>query len=391
MEKNNLELGKKIKRFRLINDIRQEDMAETLQVSRATLINYEKGHTAINLELLNRLESNYPDFKLNDNEDNRPKIISDGIIDFRVVFNVLFKKKNYLILTTLLFAVFGGSSSFLFKKYYKAEISLYPAKNELNQGLGQFQSLVANFGMNSGSNDQNFNITDVVKSRLIAEKAIKQEWGMIDGKNITLVELWKMKDKSGLSLINKEDINPLIVQEKAIRKFHDHIDVNENNISGLIKISSTFQDPYISAGIANFIGEQVEKYIQKENSAQSKKEKIFISGRLSIVKSELDSAEMKLKDFKKRNRGYEDSPELNMISSRFEREVEAKKGVYLTLQQQLELARIEEVKKSPILHVLDYASVPISNSSPNRVIFVIISAFVGFIFSCSRAIFTNDR
>ena len=100
---------------------------------------------------------------------------------------------------------------------------------------------------------------------------------------------------------------------------------------------------------------------------------------------------MKLKDFKKRNRGYEDSPELNMISSRLEREVEAKKGVYLTLQQQLELARIEEVKKSPILHVLDYASVPINKSSPNRVIFVIISAFVGFIFSCSRAIFTNDR
>ena len=52
---------------------------------------------------------------------------------------------------------------------------------------------------------------------------------------------------------------------------------------------------------------------------------------------------------------------------------------------------IEEVKKSPILHVLDYASVPISNSSPNRVIFVIVSGLVGFIFSCSRAIFTNDR
>ena len=37
--------------------------------------------------------------------------------------------------------------------------------------------------------------------------------------------------------------------------------------------------------------------------------------------------------------------------------VEAKKEVYLMLQQQLELARIEEVKQSPILHILD-AAVP---------------------------------
>ena len=39
----NLTLGQKIKRYRLINDIRQEDMAEKMGVSRATLINYEKG------------------------------------------------------------------------------------------------------------------------------------------------------------------------------------------------------------------------------------------------------------------------------------------------------------------------------------------------------------
>ena len=65
-----------------------------------------------------------------------------------------------------------------------------------------------------------------------------------------------------------------------------------------------------------------------------------------------------MKDFKERNRGYEDSPELFMKYSRFFREVEAKKEVYLTLQQQLELARIEEVRKSPILHILDYAVQP---------------------------------
>ena len=48
---DSLKLGQKIKRYRLVNDIRQEDMAEKMGVSRATLINYEKGHTTINFDV----------------------------------------------------------------------------------------------------------------------------------------------------------------------------------------------------------------------------------------------------------------------------------------------------------------------------------------------------
>ena len=61
---HNLTLGQKIKRYRLMNDIRQEDMADQMNVSRATLINYEKGHTTINVDVLERLKNAYPDFEM---------------------------------------------------------------------------------------------------------------------------------------------------------------------------------------------------------------------------------------------------------------------------------------------------------------------------------------
>ena len=47
-----------------MNDIRQGDMAEQLGVSRATLINYEKGHTTINVDVLERLKLAYPTFDI---------------------------------------------------------------------------------------------------------------------------------------------------------------------------------------------------------------------------------------------------------------------------------------------------------------------------------------
>ena len=387
METKSVSLGQKIKRYRLVNDIRQEDMAEKLNVSRATLINYEKGHTTINVDVLNRLRMHYPDFEKESSETNKPKIIIDNTIDFRVIFDILNNNKKYIFYITMIFAIIGTGSSFLLKKQYSAEITLYPAKKDISQGFGQFQSLAANLGMNTQNNDQNFNISDVVKSRLIANKMVNYQWKTISGQSIDLITLWELNKPPWYNFNSNNKTNALIIIEKAIKKFNNHVQVSEDRISGLIKITTTLQDPVIAANVANFIGNEVELYIQKENSAQSTKEKLFISERLSIVKKELEASELELKEFKERNRGFEDSPELFMNYSQLFREVEGKKEVYLTLQQQLELARIEEVKQSPILHILDNAVPPIKKSYPNRGIFLIFSFLIGLIYSSLATIF----
>ena len=383
----NLTIGQKIKRFRLMNDIRQEEMADQLGVSRATLINYEKGHTTINIDVLDRLKNAYPQFGINEEEVSKPKIIENNIIDFKVLFDVLYQNKRFIFFLTFLMMFFGIGLSFFFTKYYSSQISLYPAKKDLMQGLGQFQSLAVGLGMSSPTNNQDFNIPDVVKSRLIANKVLDQQWINQLGIKTTLIDLWGMEKAPWHNFFSNHILDSALIKDKAINEFHDRIEVLEDRLSGLIRINLTLEDPLISATVANFIGEQVQNYIQKENSAQSTKEKIFIISRLTIVKNELEASELELKSFKERNRGYEDSPELFMIYSQLYREVEAKKEVYLTLQQQLELARIEEVKQSPILHILDHAVPPIKKSFPNRGVILIISALLGFLFSSLRTIF----
>ena len=103
---HNLTLGQKIKRYRLMNDIRQEDMADQMNVSRATLINYEKGHTTINVDVLERLKNAYPDFEIDDKKTENPKIIQDNIIDFKVLFDVLSQSRKYIFSITVFSMVF---------------------------------------------------------------------------------------------------------------------------------------------------------------------------------------------------------------------------------------------------------------------------------------------
>ena len=100
-----------------MNDIRQEDMAYQMNVSRDTLINYEKGHTTINVDVLERLKNAYPSFEIDDKETENPKIIQDNIIDFKILFDVLYQSRKYIFLITVFFMVFGTGISFLLTKY----------------------------------------------------------------------------------------------------------------------------------------------------------------------------------------------------------------------------------------------------------------------------------
>ena len=146
------------------------------------------------LKFLNRLKKNFPDFE-SKIPDIKPQIIINNSIDFKVLINVLLKSKSIIIFMTFLFGILGAGSSFLFNKYYKAEISLYPAKKDFNQGLGQFQSLAANLGTNNSNNDQNFNITDVVKSRLISNKVVNQKWKVNESQSIDLKKTMEFEFK----------------------------------------------------------------------------------------------------------------------------------------------------------------------------------------------------
>ena len=63
---------------------------------------------------------------------------------------------------------------------------------------------------------------------------------------------------------------------------------------------------------------------------------------IAAVKGDLESSEQTLKAFNEQNRQIS-SPALQLEQERLARDVEIQKGIYLTLKQQFELAKIEEV------------------------------------------------
>ena len=154
--------------------------------------------------------------------------------------------------------------------------------------------------------------------------------------------------------------------------------VKFNMQMGFFVIEVTTTEPKFSKDFADTLIVELDK-LQRKFKRQTVSEKIdYIDKKIALAKIELETNEEKLKYFRERNRNIENSPSLMLTQDRQLRDVEIQKGIFLTLKQQLELARIEEVQKSSFVQILDYPSLPIKVSNPKKLSTYTIGALVGF-------------
>ncbi|SVD31691.1 uncharacterized protein METZ01_LOCUS384545, partial [marine metagenome] len=102
----------------------------------------------------------------------------------------------------------------------------------------------------------------------------------------------------------------------------------------------------------------------------------FINNRINSVENDLESSEKILKSFREQNQQIS-SPALQLEFERFTRDVEIQKEIYLTLKQQLELAKIEEIQKDSVLQILDEPQIPLNPSGSNLKLSVLLAGILG--------------
>ena len=157
--------------------------------------------------------------------------------------------------------------------------------------------------------------------------------------------------------------------------------VSENSKTGIITINVYANEPKLSASINNAIITELDQHQKNYDKEKTVSTKRFIQDRISKTKIELESAEENLKVFTERNRRIENSPNLLLEQQRLSREVAVLTGVYTTLKQQLEITKIEELKESEYVIVLDHPEIPLAKAKPRRKTMILMSGFSGILLS----------
>ena len=240
-------------------------------------------------------------------------------------------------------------------------------------GLSAAAGLASQFGINlpSAGGEPKWVYPDIIKSSTLARKVLKRKFDTQEfGENQSLLKI--ISDK-----FDKEDIDDHTFENIIISEFLKSVNVNENLKTSVVKLTVNALEPKLAQEINLAIIEELDQHQSEYNKAKASKTKYFITERIVDVEKELNNAENKLQDFSNRNRRIDNSALLQLEQQRLDREVAVLTGVFTTLKQQLETAKIQEVKDSDYVVIIDPPEIPFKRYWPNKRLMVLMGGIFG--------------
>lgn len=313
--------------------------------------------------------------------------------DFKPLGLVIFIKKTlkkyirYHIFFISIFIVYF----FIKSPEYSSEVSFYTNYSD-SQKSSSISLLQSFSGLSPGEEGLRFSVADFLASDKFLEQIVEKKY-IISGNEISLIEYWgadyndifTIHPLNLLKNINRrislakylteEDEKILFAKEKLARSLVH----SEDRRSSLqkIKINLRDSDPYLTEQIANEVVMSIINYSNEVSSVKAKEKKEFVSGRLSDIKNELLIAENELLLFLEKNKKLTSSPNLILQKERIERDINLYASLYISLSDQLELAKIDQNDTTSSIFLLDKADVsPYKSGRPLLMTIVWIFCFV---------------
>ncbi len=179
--------------------------------------------------------------------------------------------------------------------------------------------------------------------------------------------------------------------ERAIYALSRDLSVTTDRDTGIVRFSITTSDPVLSRGMAALVLELVNDFDLTTRRSQASAERLFSGERLTQLTGELREAEDSLMNFSLENRLFGNSPPLQLEFERLQRAVGRREALVTSLAQAHESARIEEVRNTPVITLIESPRVPALRDPRGRVRTVAVGLVTGTILGAFLAFVRNYR
>jgi uncharacterized protein involved in exopolysaccharide biosynthesis len=271
------------------------------------------------------------------------------------------RRKWAIAVSGLLGALVLFGSSYLIPPVFKAEVSMIPmAAPDRFGSLGVLGVQLQDLGiMPEGPGIPPAMYPEIVESRTVLTPVLGMSFPTAD-KGVTGNYLvWsgvKAGDPKAMGL--------------GLARLRRKVSTSVNRRTGLMTVEVRERDPLVASDLANKIAENMQGAIISILADQASRTRQFVEGRLTETRADLLRAEENQRAFREQNIRIGNSPRLQIEDGRYARAVREQEEVFLTLQRQLELAKIEERRDVPRLAILDAAVPPVARYWPKRLLFL---------------------
>jgi uncharacterized protein involved in exopolysaccharide biosynthesis len=286
------------------------------------------------------------------------------------------RRKIYLITGIVTFL--GLLYALLASPWYEAKVKILPPTRDSSK-LSLYSGLASMVGINllGPGYDKQVQYPEIIESNFVLDKLLENKFQTsLYEKPVTLFEFW---DTSIDSSDNGWEHELFEKSKKRLRS--QYISTTLDKKSSILTLSvSAPEDPTLASEMANFIIKQIDIYNKYYRKNKARDQSKFISKGLTEAKENMEIAAQTLQTFMENNKNVS-SPEKKLSLARHETELEVQKTLYIELKKQLEISKIEEIKETETLDILESAQPPVFKVKPKRLLTIIFSMITGLLMS----------
>jgi uncharacterized protein involved in exopolysaccharide biosynthesis len=254
---------------------------------------------------------------------------------------------------------------------YTATASFVPQSRRSMPGAG----LAAQFGIaipgsNPAESPQFY--VELLKSRQVLGPTVEYRYEYNeDGKKVT-TSLTDLYGKNGDSPVRK--------RSRAILRLRSDMSVSATPRTDVVTIEVTAKNALLVREIVDELLAEVNTFNVGKRQSQGSVERKFTEARLGEASADLRTAEGRLEQFLQSNRLFT-TPRLEFERDRLQRDISMKQQIYTTLAQAYQQAKIEEVRDSPVITIIETPETPPLPDSRQLVQRTLIAIILGLLLS----------
>jgi len=340
----------------------------------------------------------------------QPKPVADDEIDLLTLVKTLWKGRRIVILSVIAGAILGVAVALLSAKEYTASTVMVPQMGDSQSKLGGLGGLAALAGISmdipQGSELSPMVYPQIVNSipfqlELMNTPLNFQEYSM----PISFFEYYTKYSKStilgtiqkytiGLSgvliraikgkpkemMLPGNSVNqPILLTEDQYtvkKEIDDIVSLDVNAKEGYLTLTTRMPEALVAAQLAQKAQDLLQRYITEFKIEKAKANLDFIQERYNETKAEFEKAQVSLAVVNDRNKNFTSGlPKIE--TDRIQTKYTISFGVFQELAKQLEQAKIQVKKETPVFTIVEPVSVPIEKSKPKKAMIVAIWLFLG--------------
>ena len=279
--------------------------------------------------------------------------------------NGLLRQRGLVLVCTLLLAAAAGGWAFSRERAYTSFSSFMPEGRQSAAG-----GLAAQLGIvlpgTGGTESPQFYV-DLLRSRELLGSAVTTAFTVPGApRSMTLVDLYEV-----------EGATPAIRRDEAIDRLSGALDLSPSARTNVVSVKVSATSAELAQQLNRRLLELLGDFNLRRRQSRASEERRFAEERLGTVKAELRVAEDRSQTFLQSNRDYENSPSLVFTYERLQADVMLLRQVVMTLQQSVEQAKIEEVRDTPTITLVESPSLPVRPDSRGVIKFGLIGAVLG--------------